>query len=316
MAKSNRAFWCSVLTGIVFSGWAYLTTQFHVISTSTPWQDDPYHGVVSFTEFLVPAMTGLMLARAALRRRGQPQSTFRVDQLARAGIVVAVLVALTVLTDILAVALRADRTLWTNTTPWLVASLLPLALLAAVSIALQRIALRALPTGHPDGDWLDDLTELLNRIAGVRVERQIGFIREHIILAAVLLSLAAGIVVNSLQAIGEGGESPLLFGTGVLVALGGFLAFSLICDAVLHIAIPRTRTAGPLRRATRIAVIAAALALPTAAVTRDSIWQLLGHHQPVSSVGIYTGITTITALLVGLLVFGSTIALTSRAAKT
>jgi hypothetical protein len=314
------AFWCSVLTGIVFGAWSFVTTQDHSIGSSTPWQDDPYHGVVSFTEFLVPAVTVLLVARAALRRRGQPQPAFRVNQLARTGIVIAVLVAVTVLTDGLAVTLRADRTLWNNATPWLIASLVPLALLAAASLALQRITLRRLPRtvdGRPDGDWLDDLNELARRVTGSRIDRPIVFIREHIAVFALLLSLAAGTGVTTLQAIGEGGESPLFFGISVLVILGGFLAFCLICNAVLHIAVPRAdearrRAGGRVGRATQTAVIAGALALPTAAVLRDQIWLMLGHHEQVHSVGTYAAITTVTALLIGLLVFGGMLALPTK----
>ncbi len=139
------ALWSSVFTGIAFTAWAYLTTQQRGIMHSTPWQDDPFHGVVSFTAFLVPAMTVLVLTRATLWRRQQRQPTFRVNQLARAGLVSAVLVAMTVFTDALAVALRADRALWDSATPWLIASLVPLALLAATSLVLQQVTLKRLP---------------------------------------------------------------------------------------------------------------------------------------------------------------------------
>jgi uncharacterized protein YggT (Ycf19 family) len=318
------AFWCSILTGLAFSVWAFVTTQYHSIGGSTPWQDDPYHGVISFTEFLVPAVTVLMLVRAALRRRDTPQPAFRADQLARTGIVLAALVGLTVLTDALASALRVDHALWTSATPWLIASLAPLAALAVTSIVLQRRTLRSLPqpeSGRPDGDWLDDLVELIYRVARVRVDRPIGFIREHIMVFALLLSLLAGALVTTMQAIGEGGEAPMFFSISVLVVFGGFLAFCLICNVVLHIAVPRDQRAAHradsrLRRAVQIAVIAAALALPASAVLRDSIWALLGHRQQVSSVGVYVAITTITALLIGLLAFGGTVALTAKGNRT
>jgi hypothetical protein len=314
------ALWCSVLTGVVFTAWAYATTQFPGISGSTPWQNDPYHGMISFTEFLVPAMTVLMVVRASLWRRGQPQPVFRINQIARACLVSSALVALTVLTDVIAVLLATDHDLWDTKTPWLIASLLPLALLAAASLALYRTALRRLPrtkSGRPDGDWLDDLAELVRRTTGVRIDRPTGFVRDHIVASAVLLSALAGVGVASMQALGEGGESPLLFGMSVLVGFGGFLAFCLISNAVLHIAEPRDRTgqeqpAGRFRKATRIAVIAGALALPAAAVLRDRIWQLLGHHVEVDSVGTYASITVITALVIGLLVFGAAAALSHR----
>ncbi len=305
------ALWCSVLTGVVFTAWAYATTQFPSISASTPWQDDPYHGMISFTEFLVPAMTALLVVRASLWRRGQPQPVFRINQLARGCLVSSALVALTVLTDVVATVLAADRDRWDAKTPGLIASLVPLALLAAASFALHRTALRQLPqteSGRPDGDWLDDLAELVHRVARVRIDRPLGFVRDHIVASAVLLSALAGIGVASMQALGEGGETPLLYGMSVLVAFGGFLAFCLISNAVLHIAVPRgaeSARPGRIRRAARVAVIAGALTLPAAAVLRDRIWQLLGHRAEVDSVGTYASITLITALLIGLLAFAA-----------
>lgn len=315
-----QALWCSVLTGVVFTAWAYATTQFPGISGSTPWQSDPYHGVISFTEFLVPAMTVLMVVRASLWRRGEPQPAFRINQIARSCLVGSALVALTVLTDVVAVVLANDRDQWDANTPWLVASLLPLAVLAAASFALHRTALRRLPrteSGRPDGDWLDDLAELVRRTTGARLDRPLGFVRDHIVAFAVLLSALAGLGVASMQALGEGGENPLLFGMQVLVGFGGFLAFCLISNAVLHIGRSRDRPGQErpdrrFRKATLVAVIAGALALPAAAVLRDQIWQLLGHHEEVDSVGTYASITVITALVVALLVFGAAAVLPSR----
>ena len=303
------ALWCSVLTGVAFTAWAYATTRFRDLSGSTPWQNDPYRGMISFTAFLVPAMVVLLVARASLWRRGQPQPVFRLQQIGRACLVSSALVALTVLTDAIAVVLASDRIRWDAKTPWFVASLVPLALLAAVPFALYR---RLSPA--ESGDWLDDLAELVRRTTGRQLDRQIGFVREHIIVFAVLLSALAGGGAAAAQALGEGGESLLLFGTSALVGFGGFLAFCLIANAVLHIAGP-SRTGPPegrFRRATRIAVTCGALALPAAAVLRDPIWRLFGHRTGVDSVGTYTSVTISTALLTGLLVFSAVAAWSHR----
>ena len=315
-----RAWWCGLSTGVLFTGWAWVTTQVRAIALRTPWQDDPYHGVVSFTGFLVPAVLVLVLVRAALWRRRRPQPVFRVDQISRAGLVGTALVGLTVLTDGTAVAFGADRQLWDDATPWLVASLVPLALLTTASLLLHGIALRRLPDagpGAPAGDWLDDLSELAQRVSGRRVDRPIEYVRSHVVLAAVLLSLVAGTGVAAVQAFGEGGESPLLFGVSVLVGFGGFLAFCLVCDAVLQIAVPRgpapqRRFGGRVRRAARITVIVSAVALPAAAVLRDRIWQLLGHHEQVDAVATYAAITVISALVAGGLAFAVAMALSTR----
>jgi hypothetical protein len=319
-----RALWCAVLTGVVFSVWAYFTTQDHPVVAALPWRDDPYHGVVSFTEFLVPVMTALLLVRTALWRRGRPVPAFRVNQTTRAGLVIASLVGLTVLTDALATALHADRQLWTSATPWLVLTLVRLAALAVGTLFLGRTALRALPQpagGRPDRDWLDDLGELVRLVLRWRVDRPLEAVREHIVVAAVLLSLVAGLAVTTLQAVGEGGEAAFFFTISVIVVAGGFLAFCLICNAVLHIAVPRARPvrqpgAHRVRTATRVGAIAWALALPGAAVLRDQIWSLLGHQQAVDSVGTYAGITLITSTLVGILVFAGVMVFHRRESGT
>lgn len=308
------ALWCSALTSLAFVAFAYATTQSPGIRDGSPWQNDPYDGVVSFTEFLVPTVLLLVLARATLWRRGQPQPAFRINQLTRAGLVSTVLVGMTVVTDWLAVALGADRALWDDATPWLIAGLVPLTLLATASLVLQRVTLRKLPhtaDDRPDGDWLDDLAELAQRVTGRRAERPVGFVREHIVAFAVLLSLITSTGITTLEAVGEGWDNPLLFVVGVLIGLGGFLAFCLISNVVLHIAVPCERTprrrpgSSRLRRATWIAVIAGALALPVCAVLRDRIWLLLGSHAEVDSVGVFAGITIVGALLIGILAFGA-----------
>ncbi len=153
------------------------------------------------------------------------------------------------------------------------------------------------------------------------IDRPIAYVREHIAVFTVLLSTAAATGVMTPQAIGEGGEAPLFFAVSLLVAFGGFLAFCLICNAVLHIAIsrksrPSRRADTRIRRATRTAVIAAALALPAAAVLRDPIWLLLGHHDDVNSFRTYAAIVLITAPLIGLLAFASVVALPTKRMKT
>lgn len=82
--------------------------------SASPFQNDQYDAVVSFTELLVPILSALAVARALLCRRGEPLPIARVDGLLRAAKAAAVLIALTVATDVVALAVQADHRLWNH----------------------------------------------------------------------------------------------------------------------------------------------------------------------------------------------------------
>jgi hypothetical protein len=258
--------------GVLFSAFAALSTQVKALQAATPWQDDPYHGMVSFAGFLVPALTFLTALRLVLWRRGAALPRFRVDQLLRAALVNVALVAGTVLTDWVAVALRADRPLWNSTTPWLIGVIGVLTVTSAGCGQTWARARRALPDGPDDGDWLDDLARLVNLVTvrPLDLRRPIALLRRHIVAFATGFSLLAGIGVAGAQAVGEGVTDPVLISTYAVIGTGGFLAFCLVCDAALHIARPQRQVS-----TWWIAVVAGCAGLPVSAVFRDGIWALL-----------------------------------------
>ena len=315
------ALWVSVAGAVAFTAFAYVTTQVHAVRAGSPWQDDPYVGVVSFTEFLVPALAVLIAVRVLLHRRTEPKPVFRTAQLLRAAFVCTLLVAATIVTDGLAVVLRAAHSRWNDGTPWLVATLAPLAVLAATALVCEARAFRRLPPrdGHaPGGDWLDDLAVLAETLAvrlppagarlAVRFARggAIEFARRHIMTVAALASLAAGLSIGLTQAVGEHWTSPVLFLTFIAIGTGGFFGLSMICDTVLRITVPRDPVStGRVRRSARVAVIAGALALPASAVLRDGIWTTLGRHGQVGDAGGLAMITFGGALSTTVLVFGA-----------
>jgi hypothetical protein len=321
----------SVAVGTAFVVFGYVTTQAKGIRAASPWQDDPYDGVVSFTVFLVPAIIVVMLVRMSLLRGRLPQPLFRIDQLLTASVVSTVLVAATMATDWLAVAARADHDLWDHNTPWLIASLVPLSLLVLANLALARRARRRLPARggrRPDGDWLDDLRAVLDTVAPhlpmllrrpVTLLRGSGAIesaRRHIIAAAALLSLLACLPITTVEAVNERWTSPILIVTAASVGFAGFFAFCLIANGILHIAVPaagsatrpvatgRTRRTRRTRRAAYWALIAALIAVPASAVTRDYIWSLYaGHRDQVGNAAQWAGVIAVSTLAVGLIAF-------------
>ena len=65
----KRALWSTAGMVVVFTAFAVVTTQVKTVRAGSPWQDDPYDGVVSFTVFLVPALAFLIAVRVGLSRR-------------------------------------------------------------------------------------------------------------------------------------------------------------------------------------------------------------------------------------------------------
>jgi hypothetical protein len=123
----------SVSHAVVFTVFAYVTTQVKAVRHGSPWQDDPYDTVVTFTMFFVPILTALIVLRMLLWRRDEPVPLHRAAQLLRASVVSALLVTATFATDWAAVIARADRVRWDRGTPWLVSVLALVSVLVAVN---------------------------------------------------------------------------------------------------------------------------------------------------------------------------------------
>ncbi|MFG2918838.1 hypothetical protein ACGF0D_38880 [Kitasatospora sp. NPDC048298] len=316
---SAAALLTSAAGAAAFTLFAYLTTQVRVVRAGSPWQDDPYDAVVTFTMFFVPLLGVLGAARARLCRRDRPLPRYRVEQVLRASLVCTLLVAATLATDWAAVAARADRASWDGGTPWLIASLLPLTGVMAESLLLHRRAIRRLPRPAPGaedagGDWLDDLAPFVNLLAAPRSRagrafaaplgrgEVLGFVRRHFSPLAAAAALAAGLLVATGLASGEGWPGVLLFAMETAVFAGGTFAFVMICNSVLRLAAPPpvSRT----RRAVRIATTAGALALPVSLALRDTVWRLLGLGDQVDSIGQWAAVTLACAVLTGALTFG------------
>lgn len=92
---TGAALMASFVAGGGFIAFAWTTTQAKTVRAASPWQGDPYDVVVSFTEFVVPAVLLLMALRMLLWRNNQPQPACRVAQLARTAAAATGLVAMT-----------------------------------------------------------------------------------------------------------------------------------------------------------------------------------------------------------------------------
>jgi dienelactone hydrolase len=329
------ALWVSVAGAAAFTVFAFLTTQVHAVRAGSPWQDDPYDGVVSFTQFVVPALAVLTVTRARLLGGGGPQPVFRVAQLLRAALVCTLLVTATVVTDWLAVTVRADHRLWNHTTPWLITALVPLTAAVAAGLLTQRRAFRRLPPRDargPEGDWLDDLPALTEapapflprsarRLAGVMSRADVtGFARRHVLTLAAAAALLSGVVLSTGMTLGEHWTDPLLFGTATAIGAGGFFSLFMVCNTALRIVVPHANDATPVarpsrtHRSARIATVAGALALPASAVLRGGIRPMLGTGGQVPGPVALATITFTGAATTTLVVFG-TVLILSRPAR-
>ncbi len=319
-----RALGVSLVVAALFTVWAYVGTQVQAVRAGSPWQDDPYDALVSLTEFLVPVLAALVLARMSLCRRFEPLPLFRLRQLLRGAQVTTGLVAATVAVDWVAAAARADQSLWDRGTPLLIGTLVPLSGAVLTGYALQRAAIRQLP---PDdrpsvGDWLDDAPALaerlrIPRVAGwLRATRLLDYLRGHVVLVAAATSGLASAAVTLGLVVGEGGGLPaLLYLTLAVIYAAGLFAFCRIANSTLHLAVARhddSSTCGQrrqVRRATSVGATAAPAGAYVAFALRDTIGAALlgtqgttvGRVGLVSLVGALLAAVTSTAavLLIG-----------------
>lgn len=305
----------AVLNAILFVVFGYVTTQAKSVRKGSPWQDDPYDAVVTFTFFCVPILVLLIVLRFPLCRRAEPLPLYRVTQLLRASGIATALVSLTYAADWIASATGAQRSLWDSGTPWLIGALGVVTVPTALAWLFHVRARRLLPVriGRQEGgDWLQD-AQLLADLLGRRFPRALGWlsgwmvrtdatawIRRRFTVIVVVASLLGGVGLAGSQ-MKEDGFSSLFFIEGAWFA-GGMFAFAIICDALLRLTV-RPAPTGPLRRAASVAVTAGALALPVSMGLRRSIWSAIGFTGTIDTPAQYAGLTFSCALVMFALVF-------------
>jgi len=156
--RAGRALLGAALLGAAFTVFAAVTTQDRAVRAHSPWQDDPYDALVSFTQLLVPVMVAAGVARAQLCRRLAPLPAARLDGLVRAARLVVLLVAATAGVDVVAVALGTHREAWTPVTA--ASSLAAAALVGAAGVVWLRLRAVDVPGGRGAGpDWAADAVQ-------------------------------------------------------------------------------------------------------------------------------------------------------------
>ncbi|MDQ6933741.1 MAG: hypothetical protein M3130_00310 [Actinomycetota bacterium] len=300
-----------LLASALFTCFAVVTTQAKTIRAGSPWQDDPYDAIVSFTQFVVPALCVFIVLRA-LTGHGATRSAVRNAQLLRASALCAALVGMTVLADWAALLLRSDRPLWDHWTPWLVVALGVVSMaVVAHGVVLER-AFRVTPWRAADlgEDWLADADRGLQRLGRrwpslapvstpLASETTVRFIRRHLVPVALLLSLVAALGIVGALAVGEGWTNPWLIAWALFIETTSYFSFCMVANVLLVLV--RRPPLSRSRRATELAVVSGCLAVGVAVALRDPLWRVL-HRGEVDKVTQLWQLTGGAGLLVGLLV--------------
>ncbi len=287
--RAGRALLGAALLGVAFTVFAAVTTQDRAVRAHSPWQDDPYDALVSFTQLLVPVMVAAGVARAQLCRRSEALPAARLDGLARAARLVVLLVGATVGVDVVAVSLGTHREAWTPVTAALSAA--AVAPLVSAGVAWVRLRAVVVPGGGDHGpDWAADagavlrwmatrpspLRRPLRWTAGV-VDRLVdGWVRPRPVVAAAVLAVAAGGLESVVIGWREKGFGAL-FAFVVVVEVTSVFAALVAANGYLRV-LRVERPPGPVRRTLLVTATAACFGLSLAVAFRDPLW-----GQPVSA---------------------------------
>ena len=297
---ARNAIYATFATAATFVVFAVLTTQDKALRSHSPWQDDPYDAVVSFTVFFVPLVTGLCALRVQLCRRNEPLPLSRVADLLRGCRLVLTAVAATVGVDWLSVALRADRPDWTSGTALLVLLLTGVSTTLLVATAAVRAAhLPRAPAGaaarvrpgSPPADWLAEFVDAVAVLSPRlgrggppvrRLARWLGShlvagrwgLRAHPILAAGLLSVSFGACLGGLAAREVPPPVVLLL---VVVGVGACGMFALVMVGGAYLGLVRgERSLSGWRRRLTDALVLGCAAVPLALAFRAHLWWIVG----------------------------------------
>lgn len=227
----------------------YVTTQVHVVRTASPFGDDPWDLVASYTAIFMPIVVGATWVRS-LRHRG-PQLEAATASRIRVGTAIALgLIGVNVASDALALAIVpapvADARL-TLVIGLVVVGGVTFAFAATYLVRAMRVA-RPAPGDATEPDVLDDLLGLVGEVPGAaRVVQPLDrFLasspvspRRHRLVFGLLAAALVGIAVAIWHSVVEGpwASLPVMVLFGVLMG-GGVLAIYLITLVPLRLIRP------------------------------------------------------------------------------
>jgi len=327
--------WCAV----AFCLFAALSTQDKALRAHSPWQDDPYDVVVSFTEFFVPLLAAALLARVTLCPRNVPAVAARLRDLLRAARLIVACVGLTLAADWVAVALGVHSRQWEAPGRLLIGTSAVLTALWLTSALALRAATgagqwtRTVPS-ESDPDWVGDLFAVAcakSDAAGpfarplrrgvesterVLINGRWG-VRRHAIVAAALMSVLFGLGVGLTQVVGEDGLRQALrhvAGLGLFVGIGaaGMFCFLLAVGTYLRPLGPPTQRLTPARLRWLRAAAIATCSVPVTVALRTQLAALTGGALASSNITQFARTIGLVAVGAGAVALAAQLALSRR----
>ena len=311
----GRAVVGMLMTAAAFVIFAWITKQITWLYVHSPWGEDPYDAVVSFTFFFVPLVAGLCLVRLSLFRSDEPQPVERMVDLLRGSRVALAAVLITLAADWASVLLRTDQASWSASTAILVALLALMTVVTVVAtVVLRRAPDERLPGSRratPATDWFADVVMVADQasrhigILGPVARRAIRWtdqhavsaVRRHPMSAAAVAALGFGAAMAASVSIEEGvGPVLALF---FVVGASGMFAFFVVAGSYLGLVRGSPPPVGVRRRLIDAAVISSA-SVPVALAFRASLWGVVGSTD--ASAGLGTLAWLLTTVAVGVFV--------------
>ncbi len=287
----SRAVGAVLVAAFVFMVFQLPVKRFLGLYDHVPWSDDPYDAVTSFAVFFLPLLAVVCMVRIALFRRDHPLPIERVLGLLRASRLALGVMALTLLSDWISVALQANRAAWIAGTGVMIAAIAVLTVVVASAAIGVRRAGRTMPRASDDPppvtDWLSDallLAEWCTRWLGPAAQfaheviawldgTVVAPIRRFPIVAASGAALAFGVLL-ALNTLLREGAGPALW-IDVVVGSTGMFAFLVAAGAYVGLVRTERPANGARRRAVDAAVIGC-LAVPVALGFREWLWWVIG----------------------------------------
>jgi hypothetical protein len=317
----RRAILSTLWAAAAFSVFTGPVKQIKPLYDHAPWCDDPFDMAVSFAMFFVPLIAVCCLARVSLCRRSEPLPSLRVLDLLRGCRVVLAAIALTLLSEWIAVATKANQAQWDRAT-WLQIGLLVVltALAGNAGVYLRRASTSPLAPdagARTTSDWLTDMTLIAKaqshwlgpldrpslRMLSWIEQRPIGAVRRHPLWTAATACFAFGLSAGGNQAVREGYD-PLSTITTVTLLSSGMFGLLVGAGAYLGLVRSDTHLVGTKRRAID-AIVFTCVGVLVPFAFRDNLWWIIGSDSTAAGVPQLGAMLGIFAVLIFAAVFAT-----------
>lgn len=310
----RRAIVVTLVVAAVFFVFTAPVKQVKPLYDHAPWLNDPYDTIVSFMMFFVPFIAICCLVRVLACRTCEPLPYLRVVDLLRGCRVVIVCVALTLLSEWIAVVVGANQA-QRDVATWLqVGLLVVMTVLTGTSAVAVRRAATPIPRVNADGtttaDWVTDMVVIAKWQSGRLGEwhrpvaamldwleqRPLRILRRHSLWSAVLACGSFGVAVGLNQGVREGYDVPSIL---MLTSLLGLGTFGLLVGAGSYLGLVRStgHLHGTKRRIVDATVVTS-IGVLVAFAFRYHLWWIVGSNNTTAGIPQLSAVLGIAAVLI------------------